>query len=434
MPSNIHYHPNSDGDFDTLSTVLDARLRLADTPVMNWTEKDVGITTRKNSPYVYVTIPGRKKGYVSSGQTTRKRAIEWALREAMGRASPDVLLEDYAKDFFIAPLCPIIKLRERAGGKRTQKHWDTMRQLLEDYILPRWGRMMVEAIEPSPVFDWLESDSLMTVKEFATASGTREPRPLSTARRNGILIAFWEVMQQALFDKVILSNPLNAVPSFRDEGQKVQTVFTDEECRAMFPRDLAELDRIWGGRRWAALYMVHDDTGHRPSEILSLRVCDWHPADRAYVVAEKIDSRGQRGPLKSPKKNAGVKRKVGLVGIRTADLIEGIILEHGLKDEDLLFPASRMIRLRGQPMRVSAAGQHFCLRLDKLDSPVQRRGRTLYALKHGAVTRFRTDLGLDEAALLVGHSNRAMGAVYDHPEDAELVRRAKATAGKRGEP
>lgn len=398
---------------------------------MEWTEKDVGITSRKASPYFYVTIPGRDKKYVSSGQTSRKRAIEWALREAMGKVSPDVLLGDYAKDFFVPPLCPIIKLRERAHGKRTLKHWDTMRQLLTDYILPRWGRTMVESIDAAPVFDWLESDQLMTVKEFATGDGlTKAPRPLSTARRNGIIIAFWEVMQQALFDKLILSNPLAAIPAFSDEGEKVQEIFTDEESAAVFPADLKELDRIWGGRRWAALYMVLDDTGHRPSEVLSLRPRDWHPADRAYVVAEKIDSRGQRGPLKSPKKNAGVKRKVGLVGVRTADLIEGIILENKLGDDDLLFPAPRMSSRRGMPMRVAVAGNHFCTALDKPGSPVVRRGRTLYALKHGAVTGFRTDLGMDEAALLVGHSSREMGDTYDHPDDAKMVARAKKAAGR----
>jgi integrase len=390
---------------------------------MEYTERDVGVTTIKASPYFYVTIPGRGKKYVSSKQTTRKKAVAWALAQATGRSSPDVLLGVYAKDFFIPGSCPRVELMEGAHGKNTLKHWDTLRQLFEDYVLPGWGETMLAAVEPAQVLKWLQSPSLLTVRAFAG-----EHRPLSVARRNTLLVVLNHIYDQAVFELVLPGNPLRSIPGLVDHQEKVREIFTDAEIAAMFPASPADLDKLWGSRQWALLFMVLADTGCRPSEVLALRWKDWHPTTGGFVVAERIDSAGKAGPLKTSRK--GIKRKVALVGYRTKALLEDLWAQLEPGDLDLIFPASRMTIRQGQPMRVAVAGNHFCDRLDKDISTVKRKGRTLYCLRHTANTGFVTDFGDDTARLLMGHTTKKMTETYDHPEDAELMARAARAVGR----
>lgn len=391
---------------------------------MDWTENDVGVTTRKTSPYFYVKIPGRAGGYVSSGQTTRKKAIAWALLQASGGISIDVTLREYGRDFFIPGLCPIVRRRERAQGSKSVKHWDTLRQVWKDYVLAEWGNMMVAGIRPAKVFDWVSGD-LKTIKEFGE-EGKKSSRPISTARRNTIMVALRLAFDQAVFDELLPGNPLKAIPRLSDDKKTERGVFTEKELLAMFPADNEALDVIWAGRIWAALYLVLADTGLRPSEALALRWTNWHPSSRAFVVYEKIDSRGQPGPLKTAGK--GVSKKVALVSQRTAEILEGIWEAKKPTREALLFPAQKFAHTEGQPMRVAVAGNHFVTSLSR--ARIAANGRTLYSLRHTANTGFRTNYGDEATRLLMGHKTSKMTDHYDHPEDAELVARALKAVGR----
>lgn len=183
------------------STAVDDRPLPAYPAPMDWTEPDVRATKRKDRGGVYyVVVPGTA-GWVSSGQTNRAKAIEWALVKAHGDFGPDVTLEEYTRDFFIPGLCPRVKLKEQAGGKNVDQTWSNLRQLLTVYIWPRWGKTMLTAIRARPFFDWLFDHEMMTVKEFVADDGkTRAARPLSAPQRNKIHSALNHVFEQAMFD------------------------------------------------------------------------------------------------------------------------------------------------------------------------------------------------------------------------------------------
>jgi integrase len=411
---------------------------------MDWTEKDVKTWKRSDAGGVYyVRIPGTS-GWKSSGLTRKAAAIEWALRQAGGGHSSDTLLGEYAKDFFIPGLCPIVAIREATGGKNTLKHWDDQRAVLEHYILPRWGKTMVGAIDAKAVFGWLSSPELIRAKPSEESGQEWRKSPLSGAHRNRILIVFRAIMAHAVFDRLIQANPLVAVPRMRQTGAPRGT-FDEKELAKLFPLDEGEMARIWGGLRWATLYMILADTGLRPSEALALRWRDWHGSAHAFVVSRKIDSRGQPGPLKTARK--GIAKRVALVRGRTAELIDDLMearLEPGprsrralpavAREDDpelldgLLFPATRIRHSPYQPMRVGVAGIHFAESLER--AGVEANGRTLYCLRHTANTGFRTELGDEAARLLMGHTNAKMTEHYDHPEDAQLVVRALKAVGR----
>jgi integrase len=323
--------------------------------IIEWTEKDVRTWKREDRGGVYfVKVPGTAS-WRSSGLTKKGHAVEWALKVAHGGYTPDVSLSEYAKDFFVPGLYRRVSLIEKSKGKNAIGHWNQLRQLLVDFILPAWGHRPLAMISPSEVFQWMSSDTLVTVrKQKAT------PHPLSAIRRNRILIALNQVFDQAVFEQILPANPLKSVPTLALDSKEKQ-VFTDKEVAKLFPADLAKLDAIWGGRSWVVLAMVLEDSGLRPAEALALRWRGWYPASRAFLVWESIKENGQPGPLKTAKK--GVKKKVALVSSRTASLLLQLRGEAG--PDAFVFPSTKFTRTRGQPMRTTTMTHHFAKALPK---------------------------------------------------------------------
>jgi hypothetical protein len=162
-----------------------------------WTERDVKVWERDNGIY-YVQIPGRA-GWKSTGQRNRKQAIAWALREAEGGAHTDTTLAQYAADFFIPGKCPLIAIQEGRGKRNGVKHWETLRQLHVSYILLKWGRYTLPAIQARDVFTWL--------------SKLRQVRggvPLSAQTKNKIIVTLNAIYDYAVFDG--LSSPTSSGP------------------------------------------------------------------------------------------------------------------------------------------------------------------------------------------------------------------------------
>jgi integrase len=393
---------------------------------MDWTEKDVRTWKRSDAGGVYyVTIPGQT-GWKSSGKTKKAHAVEWALVQANGGHRPDVTLGEYAGGFFEAPACPIIRISEARGAKNTQKHWDDQRAALVRYILPKWGKTMLAGLEPAAVFTWLSSPKLIRAEQTGKYAREWKKIPLSGAHRNRILGVINAIMDQAVFDGVISSNPLKAVPRMALNSAPRGT-FTAAELSLLFPEDDEALEAVWRGRSWAVLFLVLADTGLRPSEALALKWRDWHPSAMAFVVSERIGSDGQPGPLKTAK--AGVVKKVALVRGRCAELLDDLWQERAGEPDDLLFPAERYAKTKGQPMRVAVAGNHFVDSMDR--AKVTANGRTLYCLRHTAATASTTEFGAEVTRGRMGWTKSSkMVEHYDHPQDAEMVARALKDVGR----
>jgi len=393
---------------------------------MDWTERDVKTWKRADKGgVVYVVIPGTS-GWRSSGKTKRTAAVDWALIQASGSISADVTFGVYARDFFIPGLCRRVTHIEGAHGKNSRHHWDVLRQLLEDYCLPKWGGVMLAALTPPRLYAWLLDPKLIGVKTGA---------PLSVATRNKLRVAMKHVLDHAAFEGIIAGGIVSTVP-VQTLGTVEPDLFTADEMALLFPDSLEELDRVWGGRRWAAYGLILADTsGPRPSEVLALRWRHWHPAHQAFVCSERVGRTGQVGPLKSSRKERGVKRKALLVSTWTMLILEDWRLKLSPKPDDLIFPAIRFVNRPDQPMTVTTAEHHFVRVMVRAGVTALKPGssakpRTQYCLRHGANTRARTLHGDAAAQLLLGHApGSGMTEHYDHPEDADMITRAKAALG-----
>jgi integrase len=376
---------------------------------MDWDEKDVKTWKRKDAGGVYyVRIPGRV-GWSSSGETTKRKAVEWALDQAHGGIHPGMSLQEYARNFFIPGKCPFIRLREESEGKRQPKTWRTYRQLLADYILPTWGHFIIPAIRPRPVFDWLSK--IKSIK--------KKHRFLSPAQRKKLLLTFVLVFDQAVFDGAIELNSLRTIPKL-SANSKPRRIFLKSELVKMFPESESELIEIWGSLKWAVFFLIIYETGLRPQEVVALMIEKYHPQLGGFAVVGAVDDKAELKGLKT--EGRGVKVKAALITKRT----EGLLLK--LKppgSKGLVFIA----RDRG-PHRVSAVGQKFCRVLDRIDADgnpfIRRFGRTLYSLRHNFNTAVRTALS-DDAGLrdLMGHTTRESTERYDHPEELEVLLRVQ---------
>lgn len=230
-----------------------------------------------------------------------------------------------------------------------------------------------------------------------------------------------------MFEQLLLSNPLKSVPTLAPNS-KTKNIFTESEASILFPLELEKLDSIWSGRSWAVLAIVLADTGLRPAEALALRWKGWHSDTQAFLVWESITDGGQPGRLKTARK--GVKKKAALVSSRTTSLLNELHGEAG--PEAFVFPSTKFVRTRGQPMRTTTMTHHFARALTK--AGMEAHGRTLYCLRHTANTGFRTELGDEATRLLMGHTTKPMTELYDHPEDAALIARAVRAAERKNAP
>ncbi len=359
---------------------------------MDYTESDVKTWDRTSDKgFFYVKIPGQAGNWKSSKQRTREKAIQWALVQARGGYEESVTVQEFAKDFFIRGKCEYIDTREDDGVNREDSYWADLRAILENYVFPTWGKHPMATIQPAPFHKWLSG-------LISERKGTK----LSSRTRKRILSTVQTIWSWAVFKGAIKNNPMLSVPRIVAKGVK-RRIFNKSELAVIFPQDIKS---AWSDP-WGLFFLIAYETGLRPQEICALHWEDWRPKSKAFIVWRAVDKKSNIKALKTAEK--GVSKKASPVSDRVVELL-------GEPSTGLIFK-----RPDGRPLRVDTAGKVFCDGVDRLG--IERDGRTLYCLRHGANTRFRTELGDDQARALMGHTTEAMTENYDDPEEEDLLRR-----------
>jgi integrase len=367
---------------------------------------------RESKGLWYVRFPGQ--GWKSTGIRDREQAEAWAERNCPDRpVDHSMTLAAFAVDFFVPGRCRWLKRQEAKGRRPRLPYIIKQRSLLDNYILPRFGKAPVRDITRRQVDDWL-----------LDLKSKQNNIPLGADAKNKIIMALRTILADAADIELIDRNPLEGLSLFRDQVKKRREVFTPDELATLFPVDLDALLDIWGTLPWAAYFFLMASCGLRPGEVSALNWSDWHRSQHGLVIGHSIEAI----TLERKTTKTGSSRAAPLT--RRAETYLLLIEAQSLTTEptDRIFnterkkvnhAAGRYDIIRG-PITLAAQGKHFAASLSR--AKVTANGRTPYCLRHSFDTHMLRDLSVGDVQKLMGHSTpqHTLGTYY-HPEDGDLV-------------
>ena len=312
---------------------------------------------------------------------------------------------EFAKDFFRRTDPDSFAEREAAFGRRRNENYLKCRQsMLDTYIIPQFGMMLVDSITIKMIEDWLLS-----------LKGKNNKKELANDTKNKILIALRFVFDDIQRKGYRSDNPARDAKSLKDNGKEREALPPDQ-ILTLFPEDPEERIRIWGSAMWAVYFSIFYDTGMRPGEIAALRVCDIYSTPGGLAVGTRREVSKGRIVERVKTKDKGYKRRGGLLYDDTSALLIRYIKEAGLSGEDLLFRAPR--RPNGLIIP-ETSNKRFKAVLK--ENGFFKEGKVQYCLRHTYETDRKGDLPDEELAVSMGHTK--LRNDYDHQNEIDIIRR-----------
>ncbi len=308
----------------------------------------------------------------------------------------NLTLSAYAKDFFLWGKCIWLTKRTEEGAVISKKIASQHRAHLVNYILPQFGSLLLRNIKPRLFEDW------------------RRALKLSNATRNHIRNTFKLIMEQALYDELVLTNPIAITRPLSKQVYERRDVFTSDEIEQLFPSTVRALTKIWGTYQFAVMFLILASTGMRSGEARALTWTQIHLQEKSIDVDRAINCDGVVGPTKS-KKN----RVVLLPETVVTHLAHWQKQSAPSKKEDFVFPG----RKPGCPLSKEWIIERFYLGLKSAGiNQDGRRNLVPHSFRHTFISRLSSELPPEVINLLSGHSTDQMRLRYTHTTSAELLK------------
>lgn len=217
-------------------------------------------------------------------------------------------LKEYAKDFFQRKDNKSYRrYRQARNMDATENVYRAKQTYLDKYILKRFGNYRLDEIKARDIEDW-----------FLTVKAVRHDNELSPVAKNLLLVAFRQVLDRAVVEGHIDTNPARAVKPI-SYIQKKKKPISQKELMVIFPNDDEELKKIWG-IPFHIFFMIFRETGFRPGEILALRYSDIRHDGSVYTTRSYDHIQNKfNDTIKTT--NKGKEYKVGFLSKRTLNLI-----------------------------------------------------------------------------------------------------------------
>lgn len=349
-------------------------------------------TLLKRGKYWYyrLYINDNRKTY-STGQTTKARALEYVMmtltdntEKSVSQKEPrrqGMSFADYAKPWWTAGKCAYLRYKEKLGKVYSGKYIDNCRMMLNNHLLPAFGKIKLSDIKSPDIQEWM----------FSLADTGLSPKTI-----NNSFTTLSVMMREAVRRELIAKNPCEKVDRLIGES-RIRGRLTLDEARLLF----SDLDYWEGNRMKYAGNLLAAVTGMRSREVAALRGQDLRDG---YIVVEH--SFDERYGMKSTK--TGDRRELPL-----DPYVMGFL--HSLKrgDDDFLFT------LDGE----RPVNQHFFLyglrhALEKIgidEAERKRRNLTFHSWRH-FLNSLLIAKGTDKIMTqrITGHTTDAMTEHYAH--------------------
>ncbi len=213
-----------------------------------------GISFRKRGTLWFYKLPGEP--YRSSGETSRSRCEKHVESLLLSRKLYDqdcLEFHQYAMRFFVWETCPHTARLLDEGKSISRRYVREQRMNMEKHILP-------SALQNIPM-DEIRRSHIIDFRSSLRSKG------LAAATVNKIMSALKVIFNEAEYRQDIQYNPAKAVGKIRGAARSID-IFSPEELRMLFPRDLLS---VWRNRMEYTCFFLAASTGMRRGEILALR-------------------------------------------------------------------------------------------------------------------------------------------------------------------
>ena len=360
---------------------------------------------RKHSEVMFAHIPGK---WFTTDSETKEGAVLWAenfLRKERGEIiQTEMTLGEFAKDFF-KPSDPH-GYRHRLERRNTfyeEDFFNNHQARLDNYILKAHGHYLLTALNDVTIEDFI----------LDLKSKQHKNRLLSEDARNKVLTCYRIVLQEAVREGYIKSNPAKDVVSIATT-YKHREAFTQEELDLLFPQDDHQLLQVWGQNvKWAVYFCIMKDTGWRPGEVAGLKITNWYPELHGIYTTDSVDRRTHKIKHSIKTTRRGQKYKAGFLDDQTARLLQQ--LASTTRGEYLFEINGRGLvyaELANKHLRAAANRANVALGV-----------RTQYCFRHTWNTLRIGKIPETARLLLMGHTKDR--PEYNHLQAEEALRRAR---------
>ena len=357
---------------------------------------------RNDSGVYYVRFrdrAGRRMTAQSTGCTRKRDAEEWAAAQfrsnGYDRPQKRMSFASYAADWWIPEKCPYIRQRRTEGKSLSSGYVTANRGLLENYILPEFGSMKLDAITRADIEDW-------KVKLFESGS-------LAAATVNHALKVLKLMMKEAYRREVIPGNPADLVRNVSGPA-KERTALSLNQARALFAERNA-----WRDLRHYALNLAAFSTGARLGELQALQ---WQHVHEDYIAITQSWDRQQKR-FKEPKWDS--RRVIPIPAFTRAILDELRVVSPYTADDDLVFYTAN----RGSPMDPHEVNKQLRAAMATAELDIDF---TFHGWRHTYVSLLRTTVDDTKLMMLTRHKSEALVDRYTHMaiEHFDDVRQSQA--------
>ena len=205
----------------------------------------------------FTFMPGKR---ISTGCYDIQSAVLWTEEYLKNAGIPGKsgmpAFREFARDFFIRTDPDSFAEREAAFGRRRDEDYLKVRQsILDTYIIPQFGMMLVDSITIRMIEDWLLS-----------LKGRNNKKDLANDTKNKILIALRFIFDDIQKKGYRNDNPAREAKALTDNG-KEREALPPEQLLVLFPPEPEKRIEVWGSAMWAVYFSIFYDTGMRPGEI-----------------------------------------------------------------------------------------------------------------------------------------------------------------------
>ena len=365
----------------------------------------------KTGKMFYVMFASRPGKWISTGQDNVRDAVLWSedhLDNPEGKTRYNCpTLKQFAEGFFSEDKHGWKKRQNKKNKEYASDYFRANQGRLDNYIIPKFGDLLISAIRPRMIDDWLlDLDSL------------------SDNSRNKILISFRIILDEAEDQGLVKENSARKVTPIT-ERHTARGIFTEKEITTLFNQNRKTNLGIWLTYEWYLFFKIQMVCGLRPGEVAALSWGDFHPELSGLVVSKSYDNNtGKIKGLKTEKK--GVKEKVSILDKKTLSEIQEYFMHKESPSPFELF----FLSTKGNLIRPESSLKHFkasCTR-----AGINLNGRTQYSLRHTFDTDLLKHLSRDVVNDLMGHTSYR--AEYDHrtPKDRlEQLQHVKSVVNDR---
>lgn len=348
--------------------------------------------TRGKIYYVRFREPdsGERLSGVSSGQTTKKAANNWAIKQiSSGKIARKSHLNfsKFTKNWFIWNKCPYIALRLRKGKRFSRSHADGRRRILLKHLIPYFGNMKLSDIK------------VQSIEAFLVRM---QKLGYSSSSINSFYSTLSSIMKEAYRQGIITENPIEKVQPFTKKSKK-KDIIPLEIAQKLFLQK--NIDQYWNNSSFHYLFnLIAYTTGLRQGEILALRRKDIE-ADYIKVV----NTWDRKYGLKSPKYESD--RFIPL-SIFTLEKVQVYLSNMKSKEpEALLFSQSFNIYKAIDHKAINSA---FKKAISNTELDLSKLNITFHSWRHTFNTFMRGKVSDTKLRKITGHSSEKMTDHYTH--------------------